>query len=162
MISKPLISICIPCYNSDKYIKDCIESGLNQTYENIEVIVLDNMSTDNSWSIISKISNSSLRKFQNEKNIGMVKNFKKIYKLAKGEFITFLCSDDKLYKDAIQKLVSLYQSYPDLGFIYSNIDYKGSRNGSTNFQNPKIFQLGEWSKTSIRSGRNPVFFWDTF
>ena len=89
MISKPLISICIPCYNSDKYIKDCIESGLNQTYENIEVIVLDNMSTDNSWSIISKISNSSLRKFQNEKNIGMVKNFKKFINLLKENLSLF-------------------------------------------------------------------------
>ena len=67
MISKPLISICIPCYNSDKYIKDCIESGLNQTYENIEVIVLDNMSTDNSWSIISKYQIARLENFRMKK-----------------------------------------------------------------------------------------------
>ena len=81
MSYNPLVSICIPNYNSEKYIKGCIESALNQTYSNIEVIVLDNMSTDDSWKIISEISNDSYKKFQNKKNIGMVNNFKKVYNL---------------------------------------------------------------------------------
>jgi len=157
MSYNPLVSICIPNYNSEKYIKGCIESALNQTYSNIEVIVLDNMSTDESWKIISEISNDSYKKFQNKKNIGMVNNFKKVYKMANGEFITFLCSDDKLYPNAVSKLVSLYKSHPNLGFIYSNIDYTGSRKGNTNYNNPKIFPKNQWSKNSIMSGRNPVF-----
>ena len=60
MISSPKISIIVPCYNSEKYIIPCLESIKNQTYKNIEVIVIDNESTDNTYNIIKEYNSGKL------------------------------------------------------------------------------------------------------
>jgi len=72
MSEKPLISVLMPNYNSEKYLNEAIESILNQTYENFEFIILDDCSTDNSWKIIQEYAKKDKRIniFRNEKNLG--------------------------------------------------------------------------------------------
>lgn len=153
----PLVSICIPNYNNEKYIRDAIDSAIKQTYLNIEVVVCDNNSTDSSWSIIQSVKSDKIRIFSNSTNIGMVNNFRRVYDLAKGEFITFLCSDDILYPNAIANIMSLYSKYPDLSFVFGNISYSGNRVGSTNYKFSEILTEGKWTSKSLVESKNFTF-----
>lgn len=146
MNGPPLVSICIPNYNNAAYIEEAIFSALNQTYENIEVIVVDNCSTDNSWHIISSIKHPRLRCIRNTKNIGMYPNFMKASKHANGIYIKFLCADDWLELNFIEQSLQFFDT-KDVGLVsstqgkYSNerkkiIGYRKIPNSKTHVANP--------------------------
>jgi glycosyltransferase involved in cell wall biosynthesis len=158
---KGLVSICIPNYNSELFIEEAVYSALNQSYINIEVVVVDNLSTDKSWEIINSINHPRLRKYQNNKNIGMVGNFRKALEYSLGEYITFLCSDDLLNENAISKTIALYNKKPNLSFIFGNIEYFGYRTGCTNYEFKQIFKTGEWTKLSLKNAKNFAFLTGT-
>ncbi len=89
------ISVCIPVFNHKKYIAQCIESVLLQDYKNIEIIISDNCSTDGTIDVIKGyLWDERIRFYQNESNIGMVRNAEKVLYYAKGDFMVFLSSDD--------------------------------------------------------------------
>ncbi len=91
----PKISVCIPVYNREKYIAQCIESVLAQDYENIEIIISDNCSTDGTVDIINGyLKDKRIRFYRNETNIGLVENFKKLLDYTVTQWIIALSSDD--------------------------------------------------------------------
>ncbi len=93
--NNPLVSVGILCFNSENTILKAIESALNQTYKNTEVIVLDDFSSDNSFNKISKsIYIDKIKLFKNKENFGTGYSRNKIFKLAKGDFICFMDDDD--------------------------------------------------------------------
>ena len=102
LTSNPLISICIPVFNGENYIIECIESALSQTYQNLEVIVVDNASFDNTSKIVNNITDSRLKYFKNNENIGSIKNFNKCFELSSGDYFLLLPHDDLIPPDAIQ------------------------------------------------------------
>lgn len=131
----PLVSICIPNYNNAQFISKCIQSALNQSYENIEVVVVDNCSTDNSWEVISKIKNKKLKIFSNSANIGMYPNFMRAAELSSGDFIKFICADDWLDKDFVSESLKHFinediamVSSKQAKFFNENGKIKGYRN----------------------------------
>ncbi|MBT8582090.1 glycosyltransferase family 2 protein [Polynucleobacter paneuropaeus] len=118
----PLVSVLIPTFNSEKYIEQCVESVLNQTYRNIEIIINDNNSDDKTSKIIkSYLLNSNKIHFEvNKKNIGPVLNWHKCVERATGEYAILLFSDDMLAPDCLQKLVGMITS-ETIGFAYSSV-----------------------------------------
>ena len=102
LTSNPLISICIPVYNGENYIIECVESALSQTYQNLEVIVVDNASFDNTSKIVNNITDSRLKYFKNNKNIGSINNFNKCFEVSSGDYFLLLPHDDLIPPDAIQ------------------------------------------------------------
>lgn len=117
------VSVVIPMYNSAKYITPTIESALNQTYKNIEVLVVDDCSKDNSIEVVNSIaqSDSRLRCVQQEKNQGAAVARNRGIKEAKGQYIAFLDSDDLWSKDKIEKQVLLMQQ-KNAAFVYCAYD----------------------------------------
>ena len=113
---RPLVSIIIPCYNYANYIKKCIDSALSQTYDNIEVIVIDNGSTDESLSIIREFSNNNkVRIFEFNKNIPPGKKGSVVgYAInkSKGDYISILYADDWYLPNKIEKQVNLFKKSP--------------------------------------------------
>ncbi|MFI3328900.1 MAG: glycosyltransferase family 2 protein [bacterium] len=89
-----LISIITPLYNNEKYIKDTINSVLNQTYENWEMIIVDDKSNDNGFDIASAINDDRIILLSNETNLGVSKTRNKAIDIARGRYIAFLDSDD--------------------------------------------------------------------
>ena len=123
MSVNPLVTVIIPCYNHSKYISKCIESVLTQTYANIELIVIDNGTTDNSYEIIKKYlirSNFKLIRLENNIPPGEINGPLSIaLKVTSGEYISLLFSDDWLMPDKIEKQVLLMlRSSPSVGVIY--------------------------------------------
>ena len=106
-MQSPLVSILIPVYNREKFIRECIESALAQTYTNIEVVVVDNASTDDSWKICQQFSakDPRVRVFRNDTNIGPVRNWMRCAEEAKGKFSKILFSDDSLEPNCLSEVV---------------------------------------------------------
>lgn len=113
----PLVSICIPNYNYDLYVGKAIQSAIDQSYDNVEVVVVDNASTDNSMEVISSFKeNDKVKIFENSENIGALKNFNKSFELSKGDYIVFLSSDDMLRPDFVKKCMQVFEKY-DVGMV---------------------------------------------
>lgn len=104
---KNKVSILIPVYNRELLLEECIESALNQTYDNFEVVIVDNASTDRTWEVCQAWAerDERIRIFRNDKNLGPVRNWQRCLDEATGEFCKFLFSDDKLLPDCIQTMV---------------------------------------------------------
>lgn len=100
-----LISVIMPCYNSDEHVANSIRSALNQTYRDIELVIVDDGSTDNSQTIISSFDDQRIR-FIKQDNKGVCVARNTALKEAQGEYIAFLDSDDTWASDCLEKLYS--------------------------------------------------------
>lgn len=105
-MNKPLVSVIIPFYNTEKFIKECLNSVLNQTLKNIEILCIDDGSTDYSHQIVEKYSQNNKRiKLLTQKNQGAGIARNNGIKISKGEYIVFMDSDDKYpYDDILETL----------------------------------------------------------
>lgn len=117
----PLVSIITPSYNQGKYLARTIESVLNQTYRNIEYLVIDGASTDESVAILKSYEGKLF--WISEKDDGQTSAINKGLRLAKGDILCYLNSDDVLVPSAIQKVVDFFLQNPDCDLIYGNADY---------------------------------------
>lgn len=102
----PLVTVIVPCYNHDKYVETCLDSIFKQTYQNIEVIVVDDCSPDGSVDVIKKLKQKYNFKFiEHQENLGLTKTLNDvIYKYAQGKYIKCIASDDYLTDDCIEVL----------------------------------------------------------
>ncbi|MHC4195719.1 MAG: glycosyltransferase family 2 protein [Planctomycetota bacterium] len=101
------VSICIPTYNRKNYLKETLESVFAQTYKDYEVVIVDDGSTDGTEQMI-KQSNYPIRYFW-QNNLGVSKARNKLIELAEGEYITFIDSDDLLFRYAVEDLMNLVE-----------------------------------------------------
>ncbi|MFA7245499.1 MAG: glycosyltransferase [Candidatus Magasanikbacteria bacterium] len=123
-MKKPEFSILMANYNNAKYLKQAIESVLNQTYINWELIIVDDCSVDNSVDIIKKyLKDSRIIFLKHKKNIGYVGVLKKMISLASSDLIGILDSDDALKKKAVEEVVSCYLKMPEIGMVYTQFQY---------------------------------------
>jgi len=113
-MSLPLVSICIPVYNGEPYIYKTLNSALNQTYANLEIIIFDNCSTDKTAEIIKTFKDKRIAYYLNDKNYGGSVNAKKCLEAANGEFIMLLMADDLLEPKAIQMQADALINNPDV------------------------------------------------
>ena len=115
MGSTPLVSICIPTYNNAAMVADALRSVLNQTHTNLDIIVLDNHSADDTEQIVGQVALADvrIRYVRHQENIGMAGNFNAGITLARGEFIMVLCADDILEPDCVQELCAALSSQPE-------------------------------------------------
>jgi glycosyltransferase involved in cell wall biosynthesis len=168
-MNRPMVSIIIPVYNVQDYLEECIDSLLNQTYKNIEIITIDDGSTDSSLKILmeyeKKINNLKVIKQGNEgqsiaRNNGI--------KIAEGKYIYFLDSDDYLSKYTIENLV-LKMERNDLDLIrFSAKSFTKSKEIKINnhqydfskyFESNKIYSKEEFIRTSLRAySASPVLY----
>ena len=115
-MKKPLVSIIIPNYNKEEFLSICIQSVLNQTYKNFEIIIIDNFSSDQSLDVIKKFIDPRINLFQFQNNgiIAASRNFG--IKKSNGKYLAFLDSDDYWKKDKLSKSVKVLEKGAD--FIY--------------------------------------------
>lgn len=123
-MNSPLVSIIIPTFNQRKdFLHKCIESAILQTYPNIEVILSDNHSTNNIQEILSIFDNNpKFKVVRPENHVKIVPNFIFGASQAKGDYISFLSSDDYLYPDAIESVMNLIADKPDIVLGYGEIE----------------------------------------
>lgn len=96
------VSVCIPVYNGEAFIAAAIDSVLQQTYRDFEIVVVDNQSTDNTISIVKKYADPRIRLIKNDTNIGMIPNWNKAMNEARGTYIKILPADDYIYPTCLE------------------------------------------------------------
>lgn len=114
------VSVIIPVHNSEKYILECINSVINQTYKNLEIIIIDDKSTDNSVNIIKNIKDKRIKLIELSINSGAAIARNKGIEASTGDYICFLDSDDYWKLKKIEKQVKFIK---DKAFIYSEYLY---------------------------------------
>jgi alpha-1,3-rhamnosyltransferase len=114
--SLPLVSIVVPCYNHEKYVKETIDSIVNQTYKNIELIVIDDGSKDNSVEVIKKLADKYNFTFIYRSNKGLSSTLNEGLSIAKGKYFSTVASDDILMLNKIEKQVKFMESNKNENF----------------------------------------------
>jgi glycosyltransferase involved in cell wall biosynthesis len=111
----PKVTILMPVYNGEKYIREAIESILSQTFTDFEFLIIDDGSTDQSAVVISSYNDPRIRLVNNERNLGLVHTLNRGLELARGELIARMDSDDISLPDRIRKQVELMNGQPEVG-----------------------------------------------
>ncbi len=142
-ITQPLVSIPLCTFNGEVFLAKQLDSLINQTYSNIEILIFDDKSNDYTLSIIQEYAtkNNKIRYFQNQENIGYIKNFEKAFTICKGYFIAPCDQDDIWEKNKIEYLVANFQE--DDTLIYHNSKYineEGYEIGKTSSQIPGFIE----------------------
>ncbi|MEP2024103.1 MAG: glycosyltransferase family 2 protein [Reichenbachiella sp.] len=126
--SNPLVSVIMPAYQAAPYITQAINSILNQTHENIEVLIADDGSKDQTLKIIDSFKDKRIKTFHNSINLGYLRTCNRLFDQCTGDYITFQDSDDWSELTRIEKQLDAFQKDPDLGLcgtIVSVVDTRG-------------------------------------
>lgn len=111
------ITVLMPAYNVEKYIKKTIESVLMQTYENFELIIVDDGSNDNTVSIIKSINDPRITLILNERNMGLPYTRNKLLNLANGSYIALMDADDLCHKKRFEEQIKYLKNNPDIDIV---------------------------------------------
>ena len=172
------VSIIIPVYNSSKYLKECINSVIKQTYKNLEIIIVNDKSTDNSLEIINSFSDKRIIVINLEKNSGVSIARNKGVEASTGDYICFLDSDDYWNLRKIEKQVKFIKNkafiYSDYEFLKNNkrhrvnvpkyMTYKDALKNTTIFTSTVMFNMEYLKKEDIympnvRLGQDSSTWW---
>jgi glycosyltransferase involved in cell wall biosynthesis len=128
LANHPLVTVVMPTYNRADLIADSIQSVLDQTYQNWELIIADDGSTDDTEKIISTFTDTRIQyyRFEHDGGFGTARN--RGIKLAKGLFIAFLDSDDLWRSDKLMHQISILNHHPESTFVFTNVELFGDTN----------------------------------
>jgi glycosyltransferase involved in cell wall biosynthesis len=113
------VSVCLPVYNAENYIRKTIDSILRQTYSDFEFVILENGSTDNSLSIIKQYDDPRIKIFTNKETLPSTENWNKCINLASGDLIALFHSDDIYEPNMLEEEVRQFNKYPNLGAVFT-------------------------------------------
>lgn len=176
-IPSPKVSIITPCYNHGKYIVEMLDSVMQQTFTNFEVIIVNDGSTDNTADILNRIRHHKVRIIHTE-NFGPAHARNQAIENASGELIINLDADDKIAPDFLQRCVEIMTTKPHIGIVYSNVELFGNDKGpfilnDYSFENMlrancivanACFRKADWTETegyssAMKCGYEDFDFW---
>ncbi len=158
-----LVSVVVPCYNIEKYVEKCIDSILNQTYENLEIILVDDGATDNTGKILDKIKDKRV-KVIHQKNAGLSAARNSGLKIATGKYVCFIDGDDFIDEKYVETLLNFaeksdsditicgyYEFYEESGeksapFTHKPVTYTGEQAVRDYFHFPSACAVVAWNK----------------
>ncbi len=127
----PKVSIITASYNHEKFIKKCIGSVLGQSFKDFEYIIIDDCSNDNSVNIIKRFDDVRIKLSVNDENSGQFVTAKKAIRLARGEYIAIINSDDMWEPEKLQKQVDFLDKNPEYAAVFTNADLIDENDRST-------------------------------
>jgi glycosyltransferase involved in cell wall biosynthesis len=135
---KPIVSVVLPIYNTEKYLSTCLESIDSQTLKSIELVAIDDCSTDSSWAILKQFAKKKpwVRIFQNSRNLGVSSTFNLAIKKARGQFLARMDADDIMHKDRLRLQLEYLKEHPTTVIVGGQckiINQKGNRTGKKSF-----------------------------
>lgn len=131
-LEKPLVTVTIPAYKR-KYLKQALQSVVEQTYNNLEIIIVNDKSPEDIKSVVDEFSDSRIQYYENAENVGgkdPVANWNVCLSKAHGEFFSLLCDDDMYDKRFIETLVGLSRKYPECDVFRSGLKIINDKNAT--------------------------------
>jgi glycosyltransferase involved in cell wall biosynthesis len=125
MNTRPVrLSIGLPVYNGERYIRFALDSILQQTFQDFEVIISDNASTDSTMVICQEYAakDSRVRYYRNQENIGAARNFNKTFQLARGDYFKWAAADDMISPSFLERCVQILDQDPSVILCYSKVN----------------------------------------
>ena len=116
------VSVIIPMYNKEKYIEQCLKSVIDQTYSNLEIIIIDDASNDNSLKLVKNINDNRIKIIELKENVGAGSARNRGIEISTGDYICFLDADDYWALDKLEKQVKFIEEN-NYAFIYGSYDY---------------------------------------
>jgi glycosyltransferase involved in cell wall biosynthesis len=147
---KSLVSVIITTYNRSSYLKKAIESAVQQTYQNVEIIVSDDCSSESPQAIIERFQDSRIRFRRNAKNLGIALNFVNAVMEARGKYVASLNDDDLWNEDFLEKLVPHLDANPDLALAFCD-HYIVDSNGTINYPATEK-NTRHWKRNQLKEG----------
>ncbi|MCR4674300.1 MAG: glycosyltransferase [Lachnospiraceae bacterium] len=152
---KPKVSVCVPAYNNEDTIVETLECVLNQTYRDLELIVVDDNSSDATYEVIRNFArernDNRLKIFQNKENLGMAGNWNYCLSLCDGEYLRLLCGDDLIDDDLVRREVEILDQYPTVQMVSSDTRFVG-------LDGHLGGQYKRYHKSKVTEGRKAVLF----
>lgn len=119
----PAVSIIIPSYNHERFIEECIQSVLNQTFQDFEIIITDDASTDHTVDIIEQFQDPRIRIFRHFKNKGASVTANHCITQSSGKYIAMLSSDDAWRPNKLETQVDYLEKHPEIGAVFGKVDW---------------------------------------
>jgi glycosyltransferase involved in cell wall biosynthesis len=134
MTRDPSVSFVVPCYKFANLLPECIKSILAQTYQDFEVIIMDNCSPDNTQEVAQSFRDPRLKYIRNESNIGHLRNFNKGITMSRGKYVLLVHADDFLvHSHMLQRFVDVMERNPQVGYVFCRaVELNGSELTFTN------------------------------
>ncbi len=158
--SMPKVTVSIPTYNRANYLRYSVNSVLNQTYPDFELIICDDGSTDNTSEVVSQWQDSRIRYIRHPKNIGRSKNMRSGFEAATGDYFIKFDDDDAITPEFLAKTVAILDNEPTVDFVCTNhwiINQNGDRMESATLEN-----AAKWGKDKLKQGTVPDLILQTF
>ena len=138
--NRSMVSILMPCYNAESFVKEAIFSMLNQTWQDLEILICDDASTDSTRQIIDGFNDHRIRKFYHNQNMGYLLTCNKLFQSVQGDFVTFQDADDYSEPGRIASCLEQFTNNPVLGFVTT--DFRSiSKGGKTMFLSSHLVDL---------------------
>lgn len=158
-MKKPLVSVIIPCYNQEQYLQEAVDSVLASTYENIEIIIVDDGSTENTKFLETFYASKTKIIHQENQRLSIARN--NGIKQSLGEYILPLDADDKIHPEYIEKAVNILETQSNIGIVYCEAEFFGEKKGKWKLKKYKfpdilwrnvifcsaMFRKSDWEKT---------------
>jgi len=125
----PIVSFVVPCYKLADLLPECVNSILAQTYEDFEILIMDNCSPDNTPEVAASFNDPRVQHIRNETNLGHVRNFNKGITMARGKYVWLVSPDDWLRgRDVLRRYVEMMEQNPGVGYVFCRaIEVQGSK-----------------------------------
>jgi glycosyltransferase involved in cell wall biosynthesis len=138
-MAEPQISVCIPSYNHSRFLPQTIASVLEQTFDDFEVLIIDDCSTDGTEAILKRyaLRNPRIRFGVNRENLGMVNNWNLCLEEARGKYVKYLFGDDLLLsKDALRRMLSIFETDKSISLVTSSRRIIDSKSNTIGIKSP--------------------------
>jgi glycosyltransferase involved in cell wall biosynthesis len=121
-VSAPAVSVCIPAYQSGRYLADTVRSVLGQTFGDFELVVLDNASTDETPQILASFDDPRLRVLRNDAVLPIAENWNRAVAASAGRFVKVVCADDLLHPDCLRRQYEVLATDPSIALVCARRD----------------------------------------
>ena len=156
-----MVSLFVPAYQAERHLRSTLESLLAQNYDNFEIVVVDNHSTDGTADILKAFDDSRIRVIRNDATLSMVENFNLAVSLCDGEFVKLVCADDTVHPECIGVQAAILEAYPEVALVGVQTDFVDDEatllrpaRGLRGIE--RRHRAGDVVRQIVRSGTNPI------
>ncbi|MEU0496662.1 glycosyltransferase [Mycobacterium sp. NPDC006124] len=121
--TSPRVSLCIPAYQAERHLRATLDSVLAQTYDDIEIVVVDNNSDDHTGDILASVHDRRVRVLRNTETLPIAENFNRAVTQSRGHYVKLICADDTLEPDCIAQQVGIMDAHPGVALVSVKTDF---------------------------------------